>query len=144
MPTFEEAVAFFEELGDRWELTDSLIPLGNALRFSGQKERARGYYLRGLDLIVGAGNRQMSMGFLFLLSALEGELGRHQRAVRLWGAAEAAREVTGAVAPPVAGRIIGDPVAAARQAIGDEVVDRALAEGRAMDRDAAIAYAHEA
>jgi hypothetical protein len=31
----------------------------------------------------------------------------------------------------------------ARQAIGDEAVDRALAEGRAMDRDAVIAYAHE-
>jgi hypothetical protein len=37
--------------------------------------------------------------------------------------------------------MIGDPVAMAREAIGDEAVDRALAEGRAMDYDAAIAYA---
>jgi hypothetical protein len=31
----------------------------------------------------------------------------------------------------------------ARQTLGDAVVDRALAEGRAMDLDAAIAFAHQ-
>jgi hypothetical protein len=70
-------------------------------------------------------------------------MGRHERVARLWGAAESAREVIGAVRPPVAARLIGDPVAVARQTLGDAVVDRALAEGRAMDLDAAIAYAHE-
>ena len=59
------------------------------------------------------------------------------------GPAESAREVTGAVTTPVGVRLMGDPVGAARQAIGDEAVERALAEGRAMARDAAIAYAHE-
>jgi hypothetical protein len=39
---------------------------------------------------------------------------------------------------------MGDPVGMARQAIGDEAVDRAMAEGRAMDVDATIEYAHEA
>ena len=59
------------------------------------------------------------------------------------GAGESAREVTGAVTTPVGDRLMGDPVGAAQQAIGDEAVERALAEGRAMARDAAIAYAHE-
>lgn len=44
--------------------------------------------------------------------------------------------------PPVAERLIGDPVAAARQAIGDAAVEGALAEGRAMNLEAAIAFAH--
>jgi hypothetical protein len=36
-----------------------------------------------------------------------------------------------------------DPVKVAREAIGDEAVDRAVAEGRAMDLDKAVAYAME-
>jgi hypothetical protein len=37
--------------------------------------------------------------------------------------------------------LVGDPVGAARQSIGDEAVDRAIAEGKAMDADQAVAYA---
>jgi hypothetical protein len=40
--------------------------------------------------------------------------------------------------------MIGDPVAAAREAIGDEMVEHALSAGRAMDLIAAAAYAHDA
>jgi hypothetical protein len=140
---FEKAAAMFEELGDRWELTETLVGLGNATRFSGDKDRARAYYLRGLDMMLDAGNRPMSTGILFLVAALESEMGRHKRATRLYGAGESAREITGAVSTPVAVRLMGDPVGIARQAIGDEAVERALAEGRAYDRDTAIAYAHE-
>lgn len=46
-----------------------------------------------------------------------------------------------AVAP-----MVFDPASTAsqiRQAIGDDEVDQALAEGRALSHDAAIAYAHE-
>jgi len=143
MAIWEKAAAVFEELGDRTQLTETLVGLGNAYRSFGDRGRAKDYYTRALDMNVAAGNRQVSTGLLFLLAALEGELGRHERAVRLSGAGAAAREVTGAVTTPVAGRLLGDPVGMARQAIGDEAVDRALAEGRAMDLDGAIAYAHE-
>ena len=143
LPIFEKAAAMFEELGDRWELTETLVGLANATRFSGDRERARGYYLRAFDMMVEAGNRPLTTGILFLLAGVESELGRHERATRLHGAGEAAREVSGAVTTPVGVRLLGDPVGTARQAIGDEAVDRALAEGRAMDRDTAIAYAHE-
>jgi predicted ATPase/class 3 adenylate cyclase len=139
----EKAAAKFEELGDRWELTETLVVLANATRFSGDKERARGYYLRAFDMMVDAGNRPLTTGILFLLAGVESELGHHERATRLHGAGEAAREVTGAVTTPVGARLMGDPVGMARQAIGDEAVDRALAVGRAMDRDATIAYARE-
>jgi hypothetical protein len=86
----------------------------------------------------------LTTGILFLLAGVESELGHHERATRLHGAGEAAREVTGAVTTPVGDRLMGDPVGMARQAIGDEAVDQALAEGRAMDPDTTIAYAHEA
>jgi predicted ATPase/class 3 adenylate cyclase len=144
LTSFSEAAAMFEELGDRWELTETLVALANATRFSGDKGGARDHYLRAFDLMMEAGNRPLTTGILFLLAGVESELGHHERATRLHGAGEAAREVTGAVTTPVGVRLIGDPVGIARQAIGDEAVDQALAEGRAMDIATTITYAHEA
>jgi predicted ATPase len=140
---FEESARMFEDLGERVDLTDAVIALGNVNRRLGENERARTFYLRGLDMTVAAGNRPMSVGLLFLLSSLEADRGRPESAARLWGAGEAARAVIGAVRPAVSERIIGDPITAARLMIGDVAVEAALAEGRRMEPDAAIAYARE-
>jgi predicted ATPase/class 3 adenylate cyclase len=142
IPLFEQSVALFEALGERWELNESLIGLANGHRFSGDKARGREYYLRGLDLMAAAGNRPAMAWLLFLVAAVEGEMGRHERVGRLWGAAEAVREAAGAIRPPAAALLVVDPLGTARQAIGDEAVERALAEGRAMDPEAVVAYAH--
>jgi len=142
IPLFEQSVALFETLGERWELNESLIGLANGHRFSGDKARGREYYLQGLDLMAAAGNRPAMAWLLFLVAAVEGEMGRQERVARLWGAAEAVREAAGEIRPPAADLLIVDPLGAARQAIGDEAVDRALDEGRAMDPEAVVAYAH--
>ena len=142
IPLFEQSVALFETLGERWELNESLIGLANGHRFSGDKARGREYYLQGLDLMAAAGNRPAMAWLLFLVAAVEGEMGRQERVARLWGAAEAVREAAGEIRPPAAALLIVDPLGAARQAIGDEAVERALAEGRAMDPEAVVAYAH--
>jgi predicted ATPase/class 3 adenylate cyclase len=142
IPLFEQSVTLFETLGERWELNESLIGLANGHRFSGDKARGREYYLRALDFMAAAGNRPAMAWLLFLVAAVEGEMGRHERVARLWGAAEAVREAAGAIRPPAAALLIVDPLGTARQAIGDEAVERGLAEGRAMDPEAVIAYAH--
>jgi non-specific serine/threonine protein kinase len=142
IPLFEQSVALFEALGERWELNESLIGLANGHRFSGDKARGREQYLRGLDLMAAAGNRPAMAWLLFLVAAVEGEMGRHERVARLWGAAEAVREAAGEIRPPAAALLVVDPLGTARQAIGDEAVERALAEGRAMDPEAVVAYAH--
>ena len=142
IPLFEQSVALFETLGEQWELSESLIGLANGHRFSGDKAGGREYYLRGLDLMAASGNRPAMVWFVFLVAAIESEMGRHERVARLWGAAEAVREAAGAIRPPAHVLVIGDPVGIARQAIGDEIVERALAEGRAMDPEAVVAYAH--
>ena len=69
-------------------------------------------------------------GLLFILTALEGDTGRHERVATIWGAAAAAQEASGALKPPGAVRLIGDPVATARETMGDEAVERALAAGQ--------------
>jgi predicted ATPase/class 3 adenylate cyclase len=142
LPVLEQAATLLEEIGERWDLIEALIALGNAHRFSGAGERAKDHYLRGIDLSAVAGSRNNTIGLLFLLTALESQMGRHQRVARLWGAAQAAHEAIGAIRPPAAQRLIGDPVAAARQAIGDEAVERGLAEGRQMDYETMLDYAH--
>ena len=142
IPLFEQSVVLFETLGERWELNESLIGLANGHRFSGDKARGREYYLRGLDLMAAAGNRPAMAWLLFLVAAVEGEMGRHERVGRLWGAAEAVREAAGQIRPPAASLLVVDPLGNARRAIGDETVDRALAEGRAMDPETVVAYAH--
>jgi predicted ATPase/class 3 adenylate cyclase len=141
-PMLERAVELLEEVGDQSETVEALVVLGNAHRFTGDKAGAKRLYLRAIDLAYAAGNRPLATGLLFILTALEGETGRHERVATIWGAAAAAQDAVGALKPPGAVRLIGDPVATAREAVGDEAVERALAAGRMMDADAVIAYAH--
>lgn len=98
-------------------------------------------YLGAIELMNEAGNRQALTGLLMLVAAVESELGHHERAVRLWSAAQSARRLMGAIQPPTAERLMGDPVGAGRAAIGDDAVDNAIAQGEVMDLDEAIAYA---
>jgi predicted ATPase/class 3 adenylate cyclase len=142
IPMLEQAVTLLEDVGDQSETVEALVVLGNGHRFTGDKEGARTFYLRAIDLVHAAGNRPTTTGLLFILTAVEGEMGRHERVATIWGAAAAAREASGALKPPGAARLIGDPVAVAREAIGDEAVEQGLAAGRSMDEDAVIAYAH--
>ena len=138
----ERAATLFQELSERWDFIEAIVAVGNAHRFAGEKAAAKQAHLQGIDLSATARNRSNATGLTFLLTALEGEMGRHERVARLWGAAQAVHEAIGAVRPPAAARLIGDPVAAARLAIGDEAVERGLDEGRAMGYDAMLAYAH--
>lgn len=79
---------------------------------------------------------------MHILSATSSAEGDHEKAARLWGAAEAAREKGMGVAPTALMRL-GDPVAAAEEALGRQAVKELLAEGAAMDLDKAVAYARE-
>jgi predicted ATPase/class 3 adenylate cyclase len=137
----ETGLRLAEEAGNRMAMLEAHVTLGHASRRLGELEAARVHYLQVMQMVALAGNRPLITTLLFFLASLEGEAARHDRAVRLWAAAQAAREVAGWVTPPPAHGMIRDPVAAAREAIGDGAVDRALAEGKAMDHEAMIAYA---
>jgi hypothetical protein len=62
-------------------------------------------------------------------------------AARLLGAADAVREASGAVPEPFEAAMRDRTRAAAREALGDDAFERALAEGRAMTLEAAVEYA---
>jgi non-specific serine/threonine protein kinase len=142
LPLLEEAVAGSRERGDMFQLADDLLGLAQAHRLLGNGEQARPAYLESLDLMHQADNAVGIASGLQMMSGLESGLGDHERAMRLFGAATAIQESFGGSHPPPA-TLIGNVVAVARDAIGIEATDRALAEGRAMSRDQAVAYARK-
>ena len=73
-----------------------------------------------------------------------GGQGRHERALRLLGVTEVIRRSIEGGYPLHGTNVTGiDVLSEGRKAIGDEAVDRALAEGRSMSRAEAVAYATE-
>ena len=74
------------------------------------------------------------------LSNLESAAGDHDRAVRLWAAAEAIKQRIGGGAPAEVMRV-SNPSAAATLAMGEDAVGRAWAEGWANDPQEAVGYA---
>jgi predicted ATPase/class 3 adenylate cyclase len=140
----EEAMASYRQLGDMFHLADALVGYGQGWQMLGQLEEARAPILEGLGLLDQADNLTGVSGALETLSTLESAHGRHERALRLLGSAqEIRRTIEGGFPMPASSFVGSDPVGDARKAIGDEAVDRALAEGRSMTRAEAVGYAKE-
>jgi tetratricopeptide (TPR) repeat protein len=145
---YAEAISLLEEvnenarkLGHRFRLADGLNSMGHAHIGAGDYEAARRYLREGLELVVEDENLPLIVTNIYLHAALAGAEGQHERAARLWAAADELRESSGGA--PVAVMKLKNPTGVARKTIGDEAVDRTVAEGRAMDLDKAVAYALE-
>ena len=141
IPLLEEAIEMARKLGHRFRLADDLTALGRAYVMTGDLDGARRVLREGLELLVEDENLPLIVTSIFFYAALASAEGRHERAARLWAAAEELRASVGGA--PAEVMKLDDPAPAAREAIGDEAVDRAVAEGRAMDLDKAVAYALE-
>jgi predicted ATPase/class 3 adenylate cyclase len=137
----QEVIHLAREHGQRFRLADDLTALGRVRTMTGDHDAAGQALREGLELLAEDQNLPMMATNLLFFATLSSAEGRHERAVRLWGAGEALREVFGGA--PLGVIKLEDPVPAAREAIGDEAVDQAMAEGRAMDLDKAVAYALE-
>ena len=140
LPVAEEAIALARETGDRFTLAESVETRGQVHRMLGHYGESRDAYLESLRLKSEGGNYPGILTTLFMLSTLESGRGLHERALRLFGAAERMREDF-AASPPSPALVLGDPIGAARAAIGDAAAERALREGRALDAEEAVAYA---
>ena len=143
-PMLEEAIASYRELGERLHLADALGALGQGHLLIGNHLAAREAMVESLDLLTAAKNWSATGLLLEMLSFVELAQGRAERAVRLYGAAEEIQRRVEGGYPHAATEMLGiDLLADARIAIGDEAVDRALADGRSMTRADAVAYATE-
>ncbi len=139
----EEALAFAQELGSSGvDLAPSAsINLGLALLGLGEHERAATPFEEALVMSQDMGRKPQVLESLEGMASLAVALGKDARSARLWGAAEAARGVTGIALSPGERGLHEPYLANARSRLGEELWEEALAEGRAMSLEEAAEYA---
>jgi len=139
----EEALAFAQKLGTsgvEFALT-AYINLGLALLGLGEHERAATLFGEALMMSQNMGRKPQAIESLEGMASLAGILGEDTRATHLWGAAEAARGVSG-IALSEGERALHEPhLNSARSRLGEKGWEQAMGEGRAMSLDRAIEYA---
>ncbi|HEX2742445.1 MAG TPA: BTAD domain-containing putative transcriptional regulator [Rubrobacter sp.] len=139
----EETLAFAHELGSAVVeiIPETLVNLGLASLGLGDHERASASFEEALTMSKSAGRKPTIINILEAMASLAGALGEASRTARLWGAAEAARELTDIALPP-GDRALHEPyLADARLRLGEAAWEEALSEGRAMTTDQATDYA---
>jgi tetratricopeptide (TPR) repeat protein len=144
LPLLEESLSVARERGDVFRLADDLLRVAEAHRGLGDHDRARREYLEALDIMEGGNTPGGVAAVLQIMAGVDSDRGDHRRAMRLFGAGMAIAESIGDTDVNATPFQFADPVGDARKAIGDEATDRALAEGRAMTREQAVAYARSA
>jgi non-specific serine/threonine protein kinase len=132
----EQGLALAREVGDSWATAICLGDLGDLLLALGDADTARGYYEESLERWRELGDHrgvaQCLEGFAGLVAAAQPE-----RAVRLYGAAAAAREQIGEPCSPVRAAMLER----ARGELGDNDYAAAWAEGFAMSLERAVEHA---
>ena len=137
---WEAALPAIRERGDRFWLTEAITGLGQLEQLTGRFDVARGYYAESLQLALEAGTTPQVAMVLEPLANVDAAEGDHQRAVRLWAAAQAIKERVGGGAPSEMMQTV-DPRPAAVESLGEVAVEEAWAEGSRMTPDQAVAYA---
>jgi predicted ATPase/class 3 adenylate cyclase len=136
------AMDYFRKAGNRFEVIDQIATTAQARRLRGDLAEARVLFLEALRLLGEAKDLPMTGRVLFMLAATASAQGRHEDAMRIWGAAETIRETSGGIGP-LEGMRIPEAPALARDAIGEEPTQQALAEGRTLGPGAVIARERE-
>jgi non-specific serine/threonine protein kinase len=137
----EEHLALRRELGGRRGIAAALNNLGETMLRKGEHRRARSLLRESLALYKSAGDMR---GLAYLLESfvsLAAAEGRAERALRLAGATAALREAIGSPLSEPEREEMGRTTEAARAEVGDAAAEAAVAAGRAMTTDEALAFA---
>jgi len=119
----------------------SLHQMGIAAHRRGEQDRARALLEESLVLHRDVGDRWRMASVLEGLAEVSSSLGDHERASRLFGAAEVLRQEIRAPLPSCERADYEQGVAAARAGLEEGDFDAAWSEGRAMTPDQAVEYA---
>ena len=138
----EEALVIYRELGNLFATADSLSGLGSHYRALGDREAATAAQREALEMFVEVGNPTGIAMVLEEMAMIETMDGRHERALRLAGAADALKDQIGGGAPAELMRS-GESLEESRRSLDPGTAERAWDEGREMSTDKAIAYALE-
>jgi DNA-binding CsgD family transcriptional regulator/tetratricopeptide (TPR) repeat protein len=136
---FEESLALFKDMGDRQNVAQSLVGLAGISLVQGDYATARALFEESLALFKAGGNTWFIALCLAGFAALAAAQGEWTWAARLSGTAKALCEVIGGVLPPAMRAVQEFTSAVARAQLGEEVFTAALAEGRTMTPEQALA-----
>jgi predicted ATPase len=138
---FDEAHELFRELGDERKTIESVVRLGYLAAREGRNDEGEALLREGLEYAEALVDKELVIWCLGELAALAVSKGDAERAARLTGAIETLREETGHVPQPDERRVKEQTRSALVSELGEERLAVALAVGREMTFDQAVAYA---
>lgn len=142
-----ESLTLAQRIGERTAMTIARYNLALVAQARGDWDEAARYYAEGAALSLELGDRANIAHCLEGLAVIAGGRGQAERAARLWGAAEGLLATVGAAVYNyyLPDRALSDQTrATARAALGDPAFEAALAAGRALSPEQAIAEARDA
>ena len=134
----EEALRLSRELGDRAMIAHSTFTLGNAERDLGDLAAAATRYVDALKLQRELDDRFSITFILEDVGVLLARAGAVEDGFELLGGAEAVRKQIGSPRPPTLDVELAGHFAAARQSLGDDAAEAAIARGRSWSFEETI------
>jgi predicted ATPase/DNA-binding XRE family transcriptional regulator len=142
MELLDESEALARERGDAFTLAVNLNTQATITQLRGDDSRTADLLRESVGLLAALRDTWSLLYGLLGLAGLAGRRGSPERAARLFGAAEALREKTGAApAFPATQALYERDLASVRSLLGSEAFGSAWAEGRAMGPEEAAAEA---
>jgi predicted ATPase/DNA-binding CsgD family transcriptional regulator len=139
-----ESVRLYREVSYRWGMVFALSTLAKVEAQQGNATAAWALYEESLTMAGEMGHKELIPSNLEGLASVLAAQGEPIRAARLWGAAEALREVIGVPVPPVEQADYEQAVASARVSCGEKAFTASWMEGRTMTPEQALAAHGEA
>jgi predicted ATPase/class 3 adenylate cyclase len=138
---YEESLELFRQLGDERKIVESLVRLGTLASREGQSEEAETLLHESLEYAQALVDKELAIWCLEELAALSLSKGEAGRAATLTGAIETLRQETGHVAQIDEQRLSEQTRNALASELDEEHITAALAVGREMTFEQAMAYA---
>jgi tetratricopeptide (TPR) repeat protein len=137
----EESLGLFRQLGDERKIVERVVELGIVASREGRSDEAETLLRESLEYAHALVDKELAIWCLGELAALALSKGEAERAARLMGAIESLREETGLASFPDERRVGEQTRNALASALGEEHLAAALAIGREMTFEQAVAYA---
>jgi non-specific serine/threonine protein kinase len=137
----EQSLALYRQIGNRRMVGVVLGNMGRVARARGDLAGARALLAETVTVLDDVGDLGPMPQMLYTLAAVDADVGRIERAVRLQAAATKLEEIVGTRVWPANLRERDSWLGRARAALGEASFARAWAEGQAMTTEQAVAYA---
>jgi predicted ATPase/class 3 adenylate cyclase len=134
----QEALALYEKEGYPLSVANAQQALATASLLAGRAAEARVLLSRTFDYVVSSRDPELLVNILEPSACVAAELGEHQRAARLAGAAEGIRDTAGMPIPQPDLALLERFLGPARATVPHEVWDTELAAGRALTQEQAV------